>query len=992
MTGKIITVASVCLVTWSLTAWAANVPFVDDFESYTNQAPLINGLNGWYASDVTCIAQTNVSYTNYGGTKSAQIPIDITLSNRLTGVGVTSIWMRFYSRPVFFDGSTNGSDFAVTNGIQPVVDTNLSAMFFINTSGYFVVHNGPVDPADNPTNSTKWVTVTTNADGTDAAQIVTGAWTRVEVLLDYPNTNWALYANGTKLTNNLAFINDANVSFTSFDTYSGGSTTFLDNVYITASKTLTIDGLAASNKYYDGNPDASLNTNYLTLVGVDEGKDVTLGTNSAITGVFENKSVGESKTVTVTGFILDGGDEGEYSLVTNTYASIIAKPLTLSDLEVSNKVYDSTVAATISSTGTLSVIEGVEVCYVNTNLMTANFVTKTTGIGKDVTVSGLVLAGTDATNYSIANHTVTADITTNELTIDTLLVSDKVYDGFSNATTIATCTFATVVSGDSCILDTGSAVAYFNNKDVGAGKAVAVTNITLTGADSSNYSVTNQSATTATASITTNSSVLSLSGLTATNKVYDGNSNAFINSYGSLIGVIGADVVTLDSSSASAFFADKDVADDKTVTVSGLLLSGANGGNYSISNQTTTASITQLSLTITADDKSKEYETAEPEFTVSYATFVGGDDSNVISGLVINRGGDETVGPHPITPSAATADNYDISFVAGTLDITKASRTVTFNPPLTSPQAYNTFQGLSAEVTPGTGTWTFTVQAGPGAIVNATNLWMGAGYGTVTVRASVTGDDTNDVGFADGYVEAQADPETNSIPWYDDFETYGTNAPLVNGINGWYASSTNCVVQQDVKRSGSGTQAAMLTTDVTLSNRFDSSEYNRLVKMELYSQVELYNGTNYPTLTNNVAVQFFVNSNGYFVVGNGNSWKEVTNMASGVPSISITNTYFTRIRLNLRYKNHTWKLKAWTNDTDLVANTRYMNFTSNLNTFGGFDIYNGNTTSYVDDVSVTNGDINLLPRVNDVPVDIIRSINDAPPVVIDGIRIDGRNE
>ena len=192
ITGKIIVFASACLFAWNLTAWAA-MPFSDDFESYTNQTPLINGLNGWYASDVTCIAQTNISYTNYGGNKSAQIPIDVTLSNRFTGNAFTSVWVRFYSRAVFFDGQTN-----VDTGIaQPVVGTNLSAMFFINTAGYFVVHNGPFDP--DPTNSTKWVTLTNTP-------VTAGSWTRVDVLLDYPTTNWTIYVGGSIMTNNIGFI------------------------------------------------------------------------------------------------------------------------------------------------------------------------------------------------------------------------------------------------------------------------------------------------------------------------------------------------------------------------------------------------------------------------------------------------------------------------------------------------------------------------------------------------------------------------------------------------------------------------------------------------------------------------------------------------------------------------------------------------------------------------------------------------------------------
>jgi len=86
----------------------------------------------------------------------------------------------------------------------------------------------------------------------------------------------------------------------------------------------------------------------------------------------------------------------------------------------------------------------------------------------------------------------------------------------------------------------------------------------------------------------------------------------------------------------------------------------------------------------------------------------------------------------------------------------------------------------------------------------------------------------------------------------------------------------------------------------------------------------------------------------------------------------------------LRYKNHTWNLKAWSNET-LIASSPYVNFTSNLNSFSGFDIYNGNSTSYLNDVSVTNIDSSLLPAINYVSFDAVESICGATPVEINNV-------
>jgi len=221
--------------------------------------------------------------------------------------------------------------------------------------------------------------------------------------------------------------------------------------------------------------------------------------------------------------------------------------------------------------------------------------------------------------------------------------------------------------------------------------------------------------------------------------------------------------------------------------------------------------------------------------------------------------------------------------------------------------------------------------------------------------------------------------QTNAIPWNDTFENYTNTTPLIEGTNGWYASSADCIVTQDV---GLGFNAAMLPTDTTLSNRF-ANLYTRIVTIEMQVRPQLYDGINYPVISSNVAAQFFINSNGYFVIGNGTNWNEAIKLANGNPAGSITNSYYnTRIQVNLRYKNHTWNLKAWTNDTYLVANTPYVNFTSNLNTFSGFDIYNGNSTSYLEEVSVVTG---RQSKINGVPFDTIKSINGAHPGFINGV-------
>src|SRR5262249_49498269 len=75
---------------------------------------------------------------------------------------------------------------------------------------------------------------------------------------------------------------------------------------------------------------------------------------------------------------------------------------------------------------------------------------------------------------------------------------------------------------------------------------------------------------------------------------------ATISSYGTLSGIISPDVVSLNTTGASANFADANAGPGKTVAVTGLALGGAAAANYSIGSQATTANINQATPTVSA--------------------------------------------------------------------------------------------------------------------------------------------------------------------------------------------------------------------------------------------------------------------------------------------------------------------------------------------------------------------------------------------------------
>jgi hypothetical protein len=106
--------------------------------------------------------------------------------------------------------------------------------------------------------------------------------------------------------------------------------------------------------------------------------------------------------------------------------------------------------------------------------------------------------------------------------------------------------------------------------------------------------------------------------------------------------------------------------------------SQATAANYSISFVDGKLSVTKAALTITAENKSKVYGAALPTLTATFSGLVNGDKSTVVTGLALGTTAltSSPVGSYKITPSKATAANYDIKFVDGSLTVTKAALTI----------------------------------------------------------------------------------------------------------------------------------------------------------------------------------------------------------------------------------------------------------------------------------------------------------------------------
>ena len=159
-------------------------------------------------------------------------------------------------------------------------------------------------------------------------------------------------------------------------------------------------------------------------------------------------------------------------------------------------------------------------------------------------------------------------------------------------------------------------VAYGENRDVSTGGTVTITAM-------GNYAF---SAVAESFAITPRA--VTVSGITAADKTYNGSADAVLDVSGAVIsGKAEGDTLTV---SADGTFDSKDVGTDKTVRISGLTLGGVSAGNYrlaAIGQQTTaTASITPAVITVTPDaGQSKTYGEDDPTLTYTASGAVNGE-------------------------------------------------------------------------------------------------------------------------------------------------------------------------------------------------------------------------------------------------------------------------------------------------------------------------------------------------------------------------------
>ena len=362
-------------------------------------------------------------------------------------------------------------------------------------------------------------------------------------------------------------------------------------------------------------------------------------------------------------FTPDKSYGGKYTTNTGTATvTVNPKAVTVSGITANDKVYDGTTNAGLDySAVTLGgVLEN------DTLTVTATGTMESADVGeKKVTISNLTLGGDSAANYVLAesgNQTeTTATITAKEVTA-TITPNGGTY----GSVTAAAAELSGAVDGENVPVTLTYTGNGYNDTavPVNAGSytvtaSIANSNYTLTGNTTADFVITPKAVT--------------VSGITANDKVYDGTTNAVLDySNAQFDGILENDKLTV---AAKGMF-EKAEAGKQNVAISDLKLGGDSAANYVLAesgNQTeTTATITAKEVTVTPDNKSKVYEEKDPKLTYIVSGVLSGE---TLKGITLARAEGENAGEYDIT---ATADaganpNYEVTFAEGKFTINPKS-------------------------------------------------------------------------------------------------------------------------------------------------------------------------------------------------------------------------------------------------------------------------------------------------------------------------------
>ena len=259
--------------------------------------------------------------------------------------------------------------------------------------------------------SPKEATVTVVPDKADAAGSITVKYYKDDVQVINP-TDAGIYTVKIDVTAGTGYNAVSNMEYATWK-------------FTIVPKPVTITGISAQGKVYDGNTDAAI-TGKPEISGLVAGDENYVTVEDAkAKATFEDANAGESKTVTFGGYALVGAKAGNYKISqpASVTAGIAPKELTITGVTVEKKTYDGTAEATITDVTFHGLVNSESLTKDKDYTVTGNFGDAAVGENKDVAVTvkltdsvkNYTLSGTEykKSGCEISKATVTDPAATN---------------------------------------------------------------------------------------------------------------------------------------------------------------------------------------------------------------------------------------------------------------------------------------------------------------------------------------------------------------------------------------------------------------------------------------------------------------------------------------------------------------------------------------------------------------------------------------------------
>ncbi|MBP5582215.1 MAG: hypothetical protein J6X85_10620, partial [Ruminococcus sp.] len=572
-----------------------------------------------------------------------------------------------------------------------------------------------------------------------------------------------------------------------------------------AAKPVTVSGITAANKIYDGTKNATLNTANAVFTGKLSKDTLTV----TATGTFADADAGTGKTVNINNLTFGGAGKDNYILAASGQQTSTTANITQAD-------HDDETSAASAKYGNEGSVDLTDLIVTGG---TVQYVRKTgTAVSGTPSIAGAILSYvlTDSSSLAGGSASITVKVSSRNYKDYNIIVNITVLDKEVQAVTFTGVTDGAVsaVYGDASITKTAvtagnGTISYSSNNtnvaivDSTSGevtiKSAGTATITATAAETDGYK-----AGTASYTLTVGKKTVTVSSISANSKVYDGKTAAsLVTSAAEFDGLLDGDILTV---TATGTFADANAGTDKEVTISGLTLGGASKNNYTIAetgNQTTaSADITARAITIKADDQRVEIGKSIAEGVDNVSVTVGSlaDGQRISSVKLTSTSTDDLTDSGEISVSEAvivsgsteTTANYDISYAEGVMVVTNLKALITEEPVKSEGLVYT---GVSQNLITSRGTAETSVEFS----LNGTDYYdaipTGTDAKTYTVYYRAKGDDSHEPGDAEQVTVAIAKAPL-TVTASANTITYG-DAPAGNGVT--YAGFVNNETESVIK-------------------------------------------------------------------------------------------------------------------------------------------------------------------------------------------------